>query len=220
MIKRAPLSAMQNQELARQSEHEKPYRDNNYPEMQHYWPGVPGITDPNWDFPWMGDPIPDITNVPWEIEFYCPETYCYIIGKTVKFTPKCTWPVRAAWIEFNPDISARAIIDPEDFKTKIEITANLDAVGTARLVIEMVTVENGMGLPMGIQGTHNKSIESCGGGGECVCVGPSALPGRWDVECRDNEGTVRFTAAIEEDCMSSPHPILDAWCATWCSEWI
>jgi len=67
LMRRAPWSAMQEQELRKQSEFEKPYKDQTYNEMQHYDPGFPGISfdSPNWDFPWnTGDPVPEIESGP------------------------------------------------------------------------------------------------------------------------------------------------------------
>jgi len=61
MINKTSNSAMWNQIKAKHSEMEKPYRHKagEYPEMQHYYPNLPGMDDLRFDHPWMGRPVDD-----------------------------------------------------------------------------------------------------------------------------------------------------------------
>jgi len=68
LMRKTTNKSMWDQEVSKHSEFEKPYEEGDYSDMQHDWPGFPGINDdddPSWDFPWnTGDPVPDVTIPP------------------------------------------------------------------------------------------------------------------------------------------------------------
>ena len=68
MMKKTPNQAMWNQIVQKHSEFEKPYllKAGQYPEMQYYYPNLPGLGfgDLNFDHPWMDETVPDADEIP------------------------------------------------------------------------------------------------------------------------------------------------------------
>jgi len=104
MMKKVTNRAKWNQKLEKQSEFEKPYRDEDYAEMQHYHHSnfhLPGA-----DYPGM--PVGGIPqDNKYNVVFFCTPSPCYCVGQTKYVDMKCTQPIVGITTHFcDPCISA------------------------------------------------------------------------------------------------------------------
>lgn len=148
--------------IVKQSEFKKPYKSDDYQQMEYDWPDPsPGPTPP-WPYPppWPPGPIPPnvdpviITKV-----FTCSYDICYCKGQKICGTISCTYPIVS--------ISGTAFDAGEasfkgSNKRKICVSASNDAHGEIEFVVHMRAEDRGArGQKIYTNGYYQGHISEC-----------------------------------------------------------
>lgn len=161
------------QKLQKQSEFKKPYRSDNFQEMEYFYPHpgdavTPSLINPEGpvsvpDVPWMNETVPNAEEMPygpWWVAFGCFGSGCYCPGQTKCFDMKCFWPVTNVVVHKGPGTVTG--------RNYICVTADSGATDDIELSITMIApVTRKDGSP--VFGATNMIITKCDDKDCCDC---------------------------------------------------
>ena len=165
--------------VVRESEFARPYKAEDYCEMEYAAPLWPGFDWPGVDFPGMDLPVPDFPEMydPWAMQFYCSVDPCWCEGETKTFLAGCTYEIVDAYFS-----GSESHLSVSFTKNSISITAadgiNSGDSGFLTIVMKAYVPKGGtkwQGKYNPVIGTHSGKLVSKCTGDECETCDDSGI---------------------------------------------